>query len=106
TAAGENEFSRHEHHLVVALAYQNLRRGGGTIDQDQRGGVHRAAVRVMVGFLFDLFSVAHLALGAIASLVCRRPTILSDFVHQIHASAAPTARQPPRPSPAAAAATR
>ncbi|OOQ90454.1 hypothetical protein PEBR_04025 [Penicillium brasilianum] len=38
-AAGEDEFARHEHHLVVTLADQHLRLGAGTVDQDQRRGV-------------------------------------------------------------------
>jgi len=35
----------------VAFADQKLLGGGGAIDQDQGGGVYRAAVGVMIGFL-------------------------------------------------------
>ncbi len=49
-AAGKDEFAGHEHHLVVALADQDLWRCGAAIDQDQRGGIDRAAIGVMVGF--------------------------------------------------------
>ncbi len=66
TAAGKDELAGHEHHLVVALADQDFWDGGGAIDQDQRGGVNRSAIGVMIGFFlclffFDLFSLAHFA---------------------------------------------
>src|SRR5205823_14141700 len=64
--AGKDEFAGHEHHVVVALADQNLWRGGATVDQDQRGGVHRAPIGMVIGFLFDLFSLAHIAPGALS----------------------------------------
>ena len=53
-AAGENELAGHEHHLVVALADEHLRLGTGAIDQDQRRGILRPEIRVMIGFLFAL----------------------------------------------------
>src|SRR5882724_10411773 len=43
-AAGENIFARHEHHLVVALADQDLRLVAGSVDQDQRRRVLRTKV--------------------------------------------------------------
>src|SRR6202042_669568 len=51
----------HEHHLVVALADQNLRHSSAAIDQDQRGGILGAAIGMMIGFFFGLCSFAHLA---------------------------------------------
>jgi hypothetical protein len=54
--AGKDEFAGHEHHLVVAFADQNLWSGGGTVDQDQRGGVLGTEIRMMIGlFFFSLF---------------------------------------------------
>jgi hypothetical protein len=43
----------------VALADQNFWNGRGAIEQNQRGGIDRAAIGVMIGFLFYLFRLAH-----------------------------------------------
>jgi hypothetical protein len=43
----------------VAFADQDFWHSGGSIDQDQRGGVDRAAIRVMVGFLLRTSGFAH-----------------------------------------------
>ena len=70
-AAGKDEFAGHEHHLVVALADQNFWRGGGAIDQDQRGGVDGSTIGVMVGFFLFFVSLAHFAPAApFPFLVC------------------------------------
>src|SRR3984957_12649019 len=80
TAAGKDEFAGHEHHLVVAFADQHLRDGGGAIDQDQRGGVYRAAIGVVVGFLLFLYSLAHVTPAApLRFLLVRSPDYCSGL---------------------------
>ena len=47
---GKNIFARHEHHLVVALADQDLRLVAGAIDQDQRRRVLGPEIGMVIGF--------------------------------------------------------
>src|SRR6266702_8351671 len=90
------------HHLVVAFADQNFWGGSGAIDQDQGGGVYRAAVGVMIGFFFFFYRLAHFTP---VLFVLKRHATSQDFARQIRACAAPIAPRPRRPSPAAATAT-
>ena len=60
-AAGEDELSGHEHHLVVALADQDFRTAAA-IDQDQRRRIAGAEIGMVVGFL------AFVDLGLLGSL--------------------------------------
>src|SRR6202035_4032807 len=86
-AAGKDEFAGHEHHLVVSLADENFWDGGGAIDEDQRGGVYRAAIGVMIGFFSRLFSVAHCAPAAGLVFVAETVPLLRRilFVKSVHA---------------------
>ena len=63
-AARKHEFAGHEHHLVVALADQDFWDCAGAIDQDQRRGIHRPAIGMMIGLFFffdDACRFAHFA---------------------------------------------
>src|SRR5207237_10117326 len=51
TAAGEDELSGHEHHLVVALADQDFWNGAAAIDQDQCRRIPGAEIGMVIGFL-------------------------------------------------------
>jgi hypothetical protein len=47
-SARKNEFPRHENVLVMTLAEQHFRRRTGAVDQDQRGGVFRTDIRMLL----------------------------------------------------------